>query len=76
MDAKSQNVVVLDHLKKVGPITPLEALRLYGIMRLGARIYDLRGGGHLITTTPVRVKSRNRAKTKVVASYSLAKEAA
>lgn len=76
MDAKSQNVVVLDHLKKVGPITPLEALRLYGIMRLGARIYDLRGSGHLITSTPVRVKARKGAKPKVVASYSLAKAAA
>lgn len=33
---------VLEHLKTYGSITPLEAQELYGIMRLGARIWDLR----------------------------------
>lgn len=76
MDAKSQTRIVLDHLKKVGPITPLEALRSYGIMRLGARIHDLRESGHSILTTPIRVSGRNSDKSKIVARYSLVKEAA
>lgn len=33
---------VLEHLKTRGSITPREADDLYGIMRLGARIWDLR----------------------------------
>ena len=34
--------MVLEHLKKHKKITPLEALREYGSMRLGAIIFDLR----------------------------------
>lgn len=37
-----QNIKVLNHLKKKGSITALEAFKKYGIMRLSARIYDLR----------------------------------
>lgn len=33
---------VLEHLKRYKKITPLEALREYGSMRLGAIIFDLR----------------------------------
>ena len=37
----TQEWVILRHLVKIGPITPLDALTEYGCMRLGARIYDL-----------------------------------
>lgn len=73
MDAQSQNRIVLDHLKKVGPITPLEALRRHGIMRLGARVHELREGGHNIITEMVKVKGRKGSKPARVARYSLAK---
>ncbi|ACR15012.1 hypothetical protein BcepIL02_gp19 [Burkholderia phage BcepIL02] len=73
MDAQSQNRIVLDHLKKVGPITPLEALRLHGIMRLGARVYELRDSGHNIVTEMVVVEGRKGAKPARVARYSLVK---
>lgn len=33
---------VLEHLKTYGSITPLEAQERYGIMRLGARVWELR----------------------------------
>lgn len=33
---------VLEHLKRYKKITPLEALKEYGSMRLGAIIFDLR----------------------------------
>lgn len=39
---------VLKYLDDFGSITPLEALADLGIMRLGARIYDLRKKGYAI----------------------------
>ena len=39
---------VLQHLQAYGSITPLEAMQEYGIMRLGARIYDLKKMGYSI----------------------------
>lgn len=39
---------ILRHLKDVGSITPVDALRDYGCMRLGARIWDLKRMGHHI----------------------------
>jgi hypothetical protein len=47
-----QNALVLDHLRRA-PLTPIEALRLYGVFRLAARIFDLREMGHEILTTRV-----------------------
>lgn len=44
----SQNELVLKHLQRYGSITPLQAFDLYGIMRLGARIYDLKRQGENI----------------------------
>lgn len=41
---------VLEHLQQNGSINPMEALMRYGIMRLGARIYELRDDGHNIKT--------------------------
>lgn len=46
----SQNDKVLEHLKKHGSITPLDAYELYGIMRLGDLIDNLKHQGHRITT--------------------------
>lgn len=37
------------HLRDYGSITPLDAMREYGIMRLASRISDLRKGGVNIT---------------------------
>ena len=44
----TQNEQVLKHLERYGSITPYEAMEFYGIMRLGARVYDLRHDGHSI----------------------------
>lgn len=38
----TQTEKVLRHMKRFGSITPLEAMEEYGIMRLGARIWDLK----------------------------------
>jgi biotin operon repressor len=44
MKTRSQNALILAHLKKTGSITPSQASSL-GITRLAARIYDLRSQG-------------------------------
>lgn len=49
MSMSSQCEQILAHLK-TRPITPLEALDLYGCFRLGARVWDLRQDGHDIHT--------------------------
>ena len=46
----SQNQKVLQHMQKWGSITAREAYECYGIMRLGARIDDLKHMGHHIRT--------------------------
>lgn len=38
----SQNKRILKHLTEIGPITQAQATELYGVERLGARIFDLR----------------------------------
>ena len=42
MKKKTQKENVIHHLTTIGPITPLDALTLYGIFRLGAIIHTLR----------------------------------
>lgn len=46
----NQNDVIMEHLRRHGSITPAEAYDNYGIMRLGARIWDLKQGGVGIIT--------------------------
>jgi hypothetical protein len=46
----TQTEQVLRHLQDYGSITPVEAMAEYGIMRLGARIWDLKQQGHVIST--------------------------
>ena len=46
----TQKEMILQHLKRHGSITPKDAIDNYGIMRLGARIYDLKGEGYKIVT--------------------------
>lgn len=68
---KSQKDLILAHIEKYGSITPLEAQRFYGCMRLGARIWDLRRDGYDIVSELVEVPTRNGGKA-VVARYRLA----
>lgn len=54
----TQNEMVLRHMQIYGSITQREAMEKYAIMRLGARIYDLKKMGHDISK--IEVKSVNR----------------
>lgn len=55
----TQNQTILNHLVKYGSITPKQAYERYGIMRLGARIYDLKNMGYSIERILERGKNRN-----------------
>lgn len=44
----TQQERILNYLITYGTITPKEAMEDLGIMRLGARIWDLKHAGHLI----------------------------
>lgn len=63
----SQKDRILDYLMEGHSITALEALNLFGTLRLGARIADIKGEGYLIRTD--RVKDPHTG--KYYASYSL-----
>lgn len=61
----TQTTQILSALKRGEKLTPLQALRKYGCMRLAARIKDLRDAGHDINTTVIRTQGAR------VARYSL-----
>lgn len=74
-DDMSQCDIILKHLRlnpKQG-ITPWEAMDMYGIMRLGARVWDLKADGHDIVTEDV--KSKRGKKTIKYARYVLRRTA-
>ena len=62
----SQNLEILSYLKTGKTLTPLQALKLFGSLRLGARIFNLREQGHNITSTMIEVGEKR------VALYALA----
>lgn len=69
----NQTERVLDYLEQHGSITQLEAMNKLGIMRLGARIFDLKESGINIITE--RVSEKNRFGELVnFARYRLEKE--
>ena len=71
----TQTNQILDHLKAHRTITPLDALRLYGCMRLGARIWDLRRLGFKIRSEIVTDVNKNGEPVRF-AKYTLEDEAA
>ena len=65
----SQKARVRAWLLEGHKLTPLEALRMFGSLRLSAIIFDLREEGLPIVTEKIQVAPRKR-----VAEYSLPKE--
>lgn len=67
MTNQSQNKRILKYLQSGNSLTPLDALRMFGCFRLGARIYNLKSSG-------VPIKSELVTKNgKRFARYRLAK---
>ena len=54
----TQKERIRKYLDDFGSITPLEALRDLGIMRLGARIYDLKRRGYPIISSTEQGRNR------------------
>ena len=63
---QSQNDKILSHLKAGRSISPLEAMGVFGIYRLAARIFELRQDGHVIQK---QIKDDGQGRT--YAEYSL-----
>lgn len=66
----TQNEQVLRHLMTAGKITSLESIEKYGILRLGARIWELKKSGWPIKTLLRCGYSRNGEKM-VYAEYRM-----
>ena len=68
-DLESQSKMILDYLSQGKKLTSLEALKLFGCWRLGARIFDLKDKGHNIQTEMIKLSNGKR-----VAQYHLVKD--
>lgn len=64
----SQEQAILDYLKTGKSITQLDALKMFGCFRLGARIWDLRKKGYRIEEVDTHING------KTFARYFLASE--
>lgn len=62
----SQSGQILLHLKAGKTITPLDALKLFGCFRLGARIFDLREHGFNIKSEPLHENGKHFAKYRLI----------
>lgn len=69
----TQTERVLERLRK-GPLTQLEALNELGVMRLGARILELREAHHHILTENIEVTTVHGTGKAHVARYALIAE--
>ena len=78
----SQALEVLSYLKKGNRLTSLEAVKMFGTLRLAARILDLRDKGHQIESVTVERgekkvaqyfmrETKNPAETGLVAAGAL-----
>lgn len=71
MEREKQTAVILNHLKQYGGLTALEAVRNYGIMRLAARIADLRDSGIPVRTEMVKILDERGKVIEHFARYHL-----
>jgi hypothetical protein len=62
---QSQNKMVMNYLTMGTTLTQIEAAELFGIWRLGARIWDLRRAGHDIKTFTVTAGNKRFAQYKL-----------
>lgn len=68
----NQKQTVLDHLRRNGHITPLEAFMNYNIMRLAAVVFDLKADGVPIVTVMKYQLDNDGKVAKRWAEYRLA----
>ena len=69
---KTQNQLILKHLRDGNSITQKEAARApFYCMRLAARISDLRAGGYNVQTTVVKRRSPRTGRAVAYARYTM-----
>ena len=73
---ESQNKKILAYLEDGNVITPIEALTLFGCMRLASRIADLKKKGYSITSTIISTGDARYAQYKLEEPSRLASETA
>lgn len=66
--AQTQRDLILSHLKQGAALTQVEALNLFGCMRLAARIEELRDAGEPIVTERIVEGDRTFARYRRIAS--------
>ena len=71
MTNKTQNEIILESLKSGDGLTALDAQSRFGIMRLAARINDLKHDGHKIISRRVDVRNRHGDPVKVAKYWML-----
>jgi hypothetical protein len=64
----SQTLALQRYLAKGRSITPMDALKLFGCFRLGARIYDLKRSGWKIAKSTVERNGKRFAQYRMVKS--------
>ena len=64
--SKTQENIILDHLKENKFITTWEAIQEYRITRLSARIYELRERGHNIITKNISENGKRFAEYSLI----------
>lgn len=67
---KSQNIEILNYLKKGNKLTAMDALHKFSCFRLASRINDLRKEGNNIISNFKKIKNA-QGKNVYVAEYSL-----
>ncbi len=60
--SKSQTDRILEYMLTGKSITPLEALNLFGCLRLGARIADIKAKGYLVYSEFVDTPTQKKVK--------------
>lgn len=58
----TQKQMILNHMRNIGGITPIEALSKYGCFRLGARIAELKNDGIGIRSEMVKENGKRFAR--------------
>ena len=71
---ETQCELILRYMDEHGRISSLEAMKLFGCMRLASRINDLRKRGYMICKTMVRMENADGSYRGQYAEYHLATE--
>lgn len=55
----TQKEKIINYIHKYGSITPLDALREFGCMRLATRVFELKEDGYRIKTVMEKAKNKS-----------------